>query len=157
MTLANMLLEKLSEWRPPGGRASLSVTDPASGWSAHLTADQRDVVGCLLWELSVRRPSSPAGEALRDWAERIASRTAALAEPIKVLEVDASRNEALLRSDGPAPRGDTVLYFEILVRGTTEAILRRYQASHLAGQKREQVVFALTYEGLASLVRGLTE
>jgi len=156
MTLANILLEKLTEWRPPEGRASLCAVDPATGWGVTLTADRRDGVGCLLWELGVRRASAPAGDSLRAWAERIGERATGLVESLAVLEVDELRNEALLRSDGPLARGDRLVYFEILLRGTTEAIVRRYQSSHQAGEKRQQVPFALTYEGVAVLVRALT-
>jgi hypothetical protein len=151
-----MLLEKLIDWRPPEGRASLNVADAASGWTVTLTADRRDVVGCLVWEVAIRRSAPGAALGLGAWAAAIAERTTGLAEPLTVLEVDEQRNEALLRSDEPAARGERVLYFEALLKGTTEAVMRRYQASHQAGEKREQVPFALTYEGIGGLVRGLT-
>ena len=153
MTLANTLLEKLSEWRPPE-RASLTAA--ASGWSATLTADRNDVVGCLVWELAVARtaPAGPGG--LKAWAERVAGRTTGLVEPLKVLEVDNLRNEALLRSDEPSPRGDSLFYYEILLRGTGAAVVRRYQAWHDPAKKRAQAAFALTHEVLGKLVDTLT-
>jgi hypothetical protein len=151
MTLANTFLEKLAEWRPTE-RASVSAAD-ASG-SVYLTADRADLLGCLVWELAVRRAAPPAG-GLAAWAERLADRITGLVEPLTVHEVDALRGEALLRSAGPSPRGDRLLYYEILLRGSGEALLRRYQASHDLGTRREQITFALTHEALAKLVNDL--
>jgi hypothetical protein len=156
MTLENTLLARLTEWRPPPGRESLTVTDPASGWSATVSADRQDALSCLVWELAVRRGASAEGGDLRSWAERLAERTTGLVEPLKVLEVDALRNEALLRSDNPSQRGEDLFYYEVLLRGTREAVLRRFQAWHKAGDRREQVPFALTHEALARVARGLT-
>src|SRR6266540_2468632 len=102
MTLENTLLEKLSEWRPPQGRQTLNV--PGGGaWAVALTADRSDVLGCLVWELALQRTApAPSGATLQGWAERIADRVTGLLEPLKVHEVDAERNQALLRSDGPS-------------------------------------------------------
>jgi hypothetical protein len=153
MTLANTLLAKLNDWRPPE-RAPLTAAE--GGWSATLTADRADVVGCLVWELAVRRTAPAPGGDLKAWAERVAGRPAGLVEPLKVLEVDALRNEALLRSDEPSQRGGDLFYFEVLLRGTSEALVRRYRAWHDPAKKREQVAFALTHEALAKLVDTLT-
>jgi hypothetical protein len=156
MTLDEILLQKLSEWHPPPGRQDLSVADPASGWAVTLTADQRDVLGCLVWELTVRRTTSATEGSLQAWADRVAARTTGLVEPLTVVEVDTLRDEALLRSNEPSQRGQGLYYYEILLKGTREALVRRYQASHQAGDRREQIAFALTYEVLANLVWTLT-
>jgi hypothetical protein len=154
MTLDEILQARLTEWKPPDGRQTLSVSDPASGWSVSLTADRHDTVGCLAWELAVRH-TSPAGE-LAAWAAKLADRVTGLVEPLKVHEVDAARNEALLRSETPSQRGADLFYFEVHLQGTGAAVLRRYQASHKPGEARKQVAFAVTYEVLGKLVRDLT-
>jgi hypothetical protein len=157
MTLENTVLQKLSDWHPPQGRQSLNVPDADAGWTVALTADRSDVLGCLVWDLTLhRRASVPANVTLSGWAERIAERATGLLEPLKVHEVDVERNEALLRSDGPTQRGDVLFYYEILLRGTTCAEVRRYQAARQANAPREQVAFALTHEALAKLVGDLT-
>src|SRR5262245_42393566 len=118
MTLENTVLEKLAEWHPPAGRHTLTVPDKGSGWSVAVTADRSDVLGCLRGELAGRRTAgAPAGESLRGWAERVAARVIGLLEPLKVHEIDAERNEALLRSATPLQRGEGLFYYEVLLHG----------------------------------------
>src|SRR5262249_37908973 len=128
-----------------------------SGWTALVTADRADVVGCLAWEVALRRDASAAGgpRDLRAWAEGAAARGTGLLEALKVHEIDSGRHEALLRSSGPAQRGEQLFYYEVLLRGTTEAAVRRYQAAHDGKERRQQVAFALTHEALAQLVANL--
>ena len=148
MTLDEALLQKLADWRP-AGRQTLAVAPEGAGWTTTLTADRADEVGCLLCELSLRRTTAPAGGSVKDWAERAARVTG-------LLEVDTLRDEALLRSDEPARRGDGLFYYELLLRGPGEALLRRYQAPPEGQGRRQQVTFALTHEALAKVVAGLT-
>jgi hypothetical protein len=123
-----------------------------AGWTVSVTADRCDGMGCLVWELAFARKGAPAADArLTSWAEGVAKRVKSLAEPLKVIEVDTVRNEALLRSQEPSQRGEHVLYYEVLLRGTQSATLRRYQAQHTAGSHRQQVGFVLTHEALAKL------
>src|SRR5262245_54963750 len=99
MTLENTLLEKLAERHPPAGRHTLSVPDGAWPWSVSATAARSDVLGCLVWELAVRRTAeAPARETLRGWADRTAARVVGLLEPLKVHEIDPEQNVGLLRS-----------------------------------------------------------
>lgn len=157
MTLENTLLEKLAEWHPPAGRHTLTVPDESGGWSVSITADRSDVLGCLAWEVNLRRTNAaPAGETLRGWADRSAARVVGLLEPLKVHEIDAERNEALLRSTAPAQRDEKLYYYEVQLHGTAAARVRRYQASHHTGAHREQVAFALTHEALAKVAGDLT-
>jgi hypothetical protein len=158
MTLENTLLQKLSEWRPAAGRQQLTVPDAATGWAVLLTADRNDVLGCLVWDLTVRRNSAPAARAedVRAWAERLARRVTGLTEPLKVLEVDETRLEAILRSESPSQRGEQRLYHEVFLKGTSEATLRRYQAPREGAARREQTAFPLTHEVLVKLAGDLT-
>jgi hypothetical protein len=152
MTLTESLLPKLSEWRPAGaGRHSWSAAVPEAGWTVHLTTDKADTLSCLVWELTLARTSeAPEGLTLKGWAEGVAVRATGLLEPLKLLEVDDERNEALLRSDAPAKKGERVAYYEVRLFGLNRAIVRRFAADRTASG-REQVAFALTHEVLAKL------
>jgi hypothetical protein len=152
MTLTESLLPKLSEWRPAGaGRHSWSAAAPEAGWTVHLTADRADTLSCLVWELTLARAGeAPDGLTLRAWAEGVARRATGLLEPLRLIEVDAGRDESLLRSDAPAKKGEQVAYYEVRLFGLGRAEVRRFQASRTAGG-REQVAFALTHEVLAKL------
>ena len=153
MTLAETLQGRLAEWRPAGeGRHSWSENFPEAGWAVGVAADRTDSIGCLVWELSLARTgAAPAGLTLRGWADGVAARVSGLMEDLKVLEVDDVRQEAILRSDGPAVKGDDRLYYEVHLRGLSHATVRRYRGSVAAGARREQVAFALTHEVLAKL------
>ena len=155
MTLNETLLRKLSEWHPSGtGRHGLATSDDC--WTAAVTADRCDSMGCLIWEFTLsRKGPAPAGLTLRSWAERTARRVNALLEQLKVVEVDEGRNEAQLRSQEPSQRGEQIFYYEVVLRGTAAAILRRYQASPAPASHREQVSFTLTHEALAKLASDL--
>ena len=47
---------------------------------------------------------------------------AGLLEPLKVYEVDDTRNEAVLRSEAPAAKGDALSYYEIRLSGLSTAV-----------------------------------
>lgn len=158
MTLDEILPRKLSDWRP-ANRATLPLTDEGGGWSAALTADRCDALGCLVWDLTLRRTAGAlAADAsgLRAWADRVASRTTGLLEPLAVVEVDAERLEAQLRSGQPTQRNGKSAYYEVLLRAAGEINVRRYQTAQTANARREQVAFALTHEALAKLASDLT-
>jgi hypothetical protein len=150
------LLGRLNDWRPPEGRQSLLVADEATGWSVTLTADRADQLGCLIWELVLRK-SSPAALSLEEWAPRVADRATGLLETMKVVEIDASRGEALLRSESPAHRDEQVAYYEVILGIMGRATLRRFTAPRNGSGKREQTAFALTHEAAAKLAFDLTD
>jgi hypothetical protein len=159
MTLNETLLAKLAEWRPGRGRQTLNVPDAGAGWSVSLTADRADELGCLVWEMTLRRAAPlPGGDAaaLRAWGDRVAARARGLLESLKVIEVDAELDEAILRSDSPAAKAEDRFYYEVHLRGTGQAGVRRYRGSLAATGKREQISFALTHEALARLAADLT-
>jgi hypothetical protein len=158
MTLAENLLPKLSEWRPSGdGRHSWASTFPAEGWAVRLAADKTDSLSCLVWELTLTRTAeAPQSLTLKTWATRIADRATGLLESLKLLEVDEVQQEAILRSDGPAQKGDAVSYYEVRLSGFTTAVVRRYAASKTVCG-RTQVPFALTHETLAKLAGDIAD
>ena len=152
MTLAENLLPKLSDWKPAGsGRHSWVAAAPEAGWTVQLTADKADSLSCLAWELSLTRTGeAPEGLTLRGWAEDVAKRATGLLEPLRLLEVDDTRGEVILRSDSPAKMGERLAYYEVKLTGTDRATVRRFNASRTE-RGREQVAFALTHEVLAKL------
>jgi hypothetical protein len=152
MTLTENLLPRLSEWRPAGGgRHSFSATIPEAGWTVHLAADKADSLSCLVWELTLSRTGeAPEGLTLRAWAEGVAKRATGLLEPLKLLEVDDARGEAILRSESPAKKGERLAYYEVRLTGLGRATVRRFNAARTESG-REQVAFALTHEVLAKL------
>jgi hypothetical protein len=155
MTLDVLLLQKLAKWRCDNVRQTLEVADAESGWTVAVTADCADVVGCRLWELTLRR-STPLTEDLKIRAERIAGRVTGLLEPLRLVEVDAPRNVALLRSEQPGRWGEGLYYYEALLQADGTTSVRRYQAPHEGEPRRHQLTFALTHEALAKLVADLT-
>lgn len=153
MTLANILRQKLSEAPAAHERHDFTVADEASGWTLYLTAEHRDAWTTVAWEMSLRRAKSGGGMAT--WGERIARRSSGLLEPLTVVEVDAAQSRALVRSGPPTTCGDKVSYYELVLDGTSSALVRRYEGSHVAA-KRTQVPFVLTNEVLVKLVDDVT-
>jgi hypothetical protein len=154
MTLAETVRQKLSETEPHTGRHELAIA--ACGWALHLTLERRDELGCLIRELALRRTAAaPKGETMSTWADRIARHATGLLEPLKIHEIDEVRNEALLRSVTPSLRKNTRAYYEVLLQGTKNAVLRRYQAADADG-KRDHVAFALTNDAVAKLANDMT-
>jgi hypothetical protein len=157
MSLREALLQKLAN-SPSPRRTTLSIPDEGSGWSVGVTTDRRDEIGCVVWELGMRFTGEPATRADADltaWADRIAGVVSGLLEPLKVVEIDSTRNEGMLRSDPPSPKDEHVEYYELMLQGTKKATMRRYVAKTNGGERREQLPFTLTNEVLANLVSDL--
>ena len=154
MTLNDTLLQKLAEWRFDNGRQTLSVVHPETGWRAEVVADCSDRIGCHLWELNLSRPEAAPSADLITRAERLVSRATGLMEPLRLIEVDAGRETALLRSAAPQKRGDDLFYYEVLLQNHSAGV-RRYQSSTQGGT-RQQLAFPLTHEALAKLAADLS-
>jgi hypothetical protein len=156
MTLAENLLPKLSDWRPSGdGRHSWAGAFPTAGWTVRLAADKTDTLSCLVWELTLTRTVEPPQNlTLHAWATQIADRATGLLEPLKLHEVEETSQEAVLRSERPARKGEAVSYYEVRLSGLTTAVVRRYSASkEVSG--RSQIAFPLTHETIAKLAGDL--
>jgi hypothetical protein len=154
--IAEALVQKLADWRPEEAGPHSFVAPLENSWEIAIVADTAESLGCRATELTMRRPAGPNPTAaeLTQWADRSARRITGLLEPLKLIEVDAGRSEALLRSDPPASRGPRVQYYELRLRGTHEAKLHRYQADRTGG-RREAIPFALTHEAIAKLADDL--
>src|SRR5262249_10541802 len=135
--IAEVLLKKLADWRPEGAGPHSFVAPLQDGWEISIAADTAESLGCRATELTVRRPAGqiPTAAELTQWADRSAKRITGLLEPLKLIEVDAGRSEALLRSDPPSSRGPRVQYYELRLRGTHEAKLHRYLADRRGGRR----------------------
>jgi hypothetical protein len=151
MSINELVLAKLAEWRPDTGRQTLVVSAPPNN-IVSVTADRSDVVGAQLWEVTFRRPLTLDAAGLKTWGENLAGRATGLLEPLRLLEVDAERKTALLRSQTPTQRGEDLLYYEVLLQGEGRADVRRYQASQKPEVRRQQIAYTLTHETLAKLI-----
>ena len=155
MTLASTLRQKLTEAPAQAEPHEFQVVDAAEGASVRAAVLKSDGLSVLVSELNIRRAAPPAAT-VREWAGRVAERVTSLLEPLQVLEIDASRNQAMLRTKAEAVSPANPMYFEVILEGTTSAGVRRFQAA-AADQpgsvpRREPVPFALTHEGLVKLV-----
>ena len=72
-----------------------------------------------------------------------------------VRELQAVLKEAMLRTAKPLRRGEHLYYYQVMLKGTTEATLCRYQASHDPAKSRSQVAAPLTHETLARVLADL--
>jgi hypothetical protein len=156
MTLDELLLEKLAKWRPDSERQTLDVAHPESGWTVALTADRIDSVGCQFWEVTFAHDPPQQTADLKARAEAGAARVTGLLESLRFVELDGTRQVALLRSNSPSQRGEGLFYYEVLLQADGTTSLRRYQASRGGETRRQQVPFALTHEALAKIVADLT-
>jgi hypothetical protein len=152
MTLANTVRQKLSETPAADSRHEFTVAGEAGDWSLYLTAERRDAWTTVVWEMSLRRAVGGGGVAA--WAQRIAQETSGLLECLRVIEVDDPHNQALVRSDPPTERAGKIFYYEVVLEGTSSALVRRFEGTHEAGT-RAQVPFVLTNEVLAKWVGDL--
>jgi hypothetical protein len=159
MTQNDQLLNNLADWRPSGEGPHSIAHSLDAGWSVAVTAEAADTVGCRLTEIAVSRPA-PAKPAtatdLKRWAKNVVARATGLLEPLKLIEVDASRAEAIVRSEAPAVRGTSAEYYEIHLHGRQAASLKRYKAPRTGAGKRRTAPFALTHEAIAKLAGDLT-
>jgi|YNPBryunderm2012_1023409.scaffolds.fasta_scaffold35660_2 hypothetical protein len=157
MIPAELLQAKLADWRPVGaGRHHWSEHFSTAGWTMHLTADACDSLGCRLWELRLQAHSDTPHAPLSVWAQRIANQVSGLMEPLKLLEVDESRQEAILRSVAPSQHGQKRSFYELKLAGKGTASLQRFTVSPETGHQRQAVPFTLTHEVLAKLIADIT-
>ncbi len=153
MTLAQNLLSNLGKL--PAAAPGVAQASH-EGWTATVDAVSPDAHSVLSREIRLERATPGAGS-VGAWAERVAERTAKLGDPLKVIEVDAGDERALLRSKAPRQREGKIVYQELLLTGTSQASLTRQQASNEPGEKRQQVPFAMTHEALEDFVGAVAE
>jgi len=151
MTLGETLHKSLSEW-PASTDGPHERSAVGGGWAATVSAETVDTVGAKLNRIDLTRTDpAPEGTTLGGWADGVARRATGLLERLKVHEVDTTHDTAVLRSDGPTVKGGVAGYYEVVLKGTDQASVSRYQADRTAGTPREQVPFTLTHEAIAKL------
>lgn len=156
MTLGETLHKNLSDW-PANTDGPHECTASANGWTATAHADTIDTVGAKLNHLDLTRADpAPEGATLDNWADGVAKRATGLLERLKVHEVDAHHDTAVLRSDVPTVKGGVAGYYEVVLKGTDQASVSRYAADRAAGTPREQVPFTLTHDAIAKLADDIT-
>jgi len=150
------LLEKLTDWKPtqPGTNVLQMDLNP-TGATVAIAAQKQDSLSCLVGEMTVSSPVGPAGSGvpLSERASAMADRLTGLMENIRVIEVDAGAEVAVLRSSAPAVRGDAKHYYEVKVTPTV-ANLKRYRTES-GSNSRESIGYALTHEVLAKVADDL--
>lgn len=150
MTPAKNLRQSLSD---PNLGSSGSVSASAGPWTATANTPHRDKIGAEIDELTVER-ASPGPGSVKSWADRFTgTNIPGMLEPLKVQEVDAGKNEALIRSSPPSQNDAGTDYYEVKMHGTQKASVKRY---HAEGGKRDPIPFTLTHDGIEKLVDGLT-
>jgi hypothetical protein len=155
MTSATTLLDTLTEIKPTGSYPQrLIVRDAALRVTAELEVQRWEPLACQL--VLVRAiPDRASALPLPERAAAVARQTTGLMEQLKVVEIDPTRGEAILRSDSPAIRDQDRLYYEVLLE-PAGASLRRYQGS-LVKTGRKEIPFTLTREALAKLIADLAK
>jgi hypothetical protein len=154
MTLANTLQKKLGEHHSADHPAPHVIRH--QGWNVSLRPEAIDTLGCQLWDVTFQREVPQAAGDPRAWAERISRKVTGLLEPLKLVELDAGQNVALVRSAEPTPGSPGLDYHEIELHGTNRAIVRRFRGFQEVGRKREHIPFTVTYDALAKVVDGIT-
>jgi len=124
-----------------------------------LTIDKADALSCQLGEVALTRatPTAWNGPALKAKAEAIAGKVTGLLEPLRLIELDGLRTEAILRSTAPTSRSDKRFHYELRVTGAGSATLTRFQAGLERTAKREPVGFSLTHEALGKFLDDVTD
>ncbi len=151
MTLGETLHKSLSDW-PANTDGPHECAATASGWTATARADAIDTIGARLTRLDLTRTDPPPeGATLGGGADGVAKRATGLLERLKVHEVDATHDTAVLRSDVPTVKGGVAGYYEVVLKGTEQASVSRYQADRAAGTPRQSVPFTLTHDAIAKL------
>ena len=154
MTLANTLQKKLAENTSPEHSAPNVIQH--QGWTVTFRPEAIDTLGCQLGDVTFQRETPQDTGDARAWGERICRKVTGLLEPLKLVEVDAGTQVALLRSAEPTPANPGLDYHEMELHGTNRAIVRRYRGFQEVGRKREPIPFTVTYDALAKVVDGIT-
>ncbi len=151
MSLSKQLRQNLTD---PAQGSGGAVTAASGPWQATANTPHRDKIGAEITELTVER-ATPGPGSVKSWADSFAGSNTGLLEPLKVQEVDAGRDQALIRSSPPSKQDGATDYYEVKLHGTQKASVKRYRSAESG--KRDDIPFTLTHEGIGKLVDGLTQ
>jgi hypothetical protein len=158
MTLESTLQKKLGERYHLDDPEAQTPRRPLqhNGWTVTFNTEAREALCSSFRDVIFQRDVQQDAGDPRAWAERIGRTVTGLLEPLKLMEVDAGQNIALLRSAAPTPNDPGLDYHEIELHGVNKAVVRRFRGFQEAGKKRAQIPFTLTYAALAKLIGGVT-
>jgi len=115
-----------------------------------------DAVGCAIVELECRTIGrSPAAKDLVRYANDLCKRVTYLMEPLRVVEFDPKAG-ALVLSDKPRRKGDSVGYYHLHAKPNGATVLNRVDYNSSA-KRRIFSPFSLTHEQLEQLVDDLVD
>jgi hypothetical protein len=119
MTLENTLQKKLGERYHLDDQEAKTSRSPLehNGWTVTFNTETREALSASLWDVTFQRDAQQDDGDPRTWAERISRSVTGLLEPLKLMEVDAGQNIALLRSAAPTPNDPGLDYHEIELHG----------------------------------------
>lgn len=98
--------------------------------------------------ITTRKTDSDAplsAETLKARAQQLSQKVTYFLEDLKLLEVDAIKLQAQMRSESPSLEKTSVSYFEVMIQGNSKIALQRYQYDPET-MTRQQVPFLVTNE-----------
>jgi hypothetical protein len=142
MDLGRQAASTLKSWGSFSGESrTLAVTGDRSTIAVEVRA--ADSLGCSLAEVRLRslQPLRLGLEQLRSWGARLSKRIRYLLEALETLEVDADAGRLLLRSSPPETKPDgAVLYYELVLEGSGQLLLRRYRFDPGTRERTEEPI-----------------
>ena len=124
--------------------------------SVHCDVVAADGVGCAIAEIECRAIGrAPAAKDLARYANDLCKRINYLMEPLRVVEFDPNAG-ALVLSEKPRRKGESVGYYHLHAKPTGTTVLRRVELNQ-AAKRRVFSPFSLTHEQLEQLVEDLVD
>lgn len=139
-----------------GGEGPVEIRRRRAGWTLRLRVADADRLGVLLDEAELTRegPGEPGG--LERQAKGLHDELRSLGERLALLEIEAERGRAILRSTTPLLLPEAIEYDEAELEGGRRVVLRRYRFDRGSGTRRA-VPANLGAEALPRLARELLE
>jgi hypothetical protein len=150
MTPAETLQQNLAA-NSNAGPADFSLPVPGTNFQARVRADTTTPIAHSYGSVEWIRPPQADARGVEEWAMSLPEKVTGLLEPLKVIEVDAERHHAILRSEVPSTRGTKRGYYELELTSPDHAKLQRYEADSTT-HTREAVPFTLTHEVAGKLL-----
>ena len=156
MSISRALMDGLGARTPFSGGVQRLEAAEAGLASVRCDVVAADGVGCQVVELECRTIGrTPAANDLVRYANDLSKRINYLMEPLRVVEFDPKAG-ALVLSDKPRRKGDSVGYYHFHAKPTGETVLHRVEFNPSAPRKVFSP-FALTHEQLEQLVEDLVD
>jgi len=152
MTLGKSLVEAIHETMGAEAKTSDSklFERTVEGYNFEIGIRDFDKYTFLLDGLTIttRRTDSDIElnvEILKKRAEQLSKKVTYFLEDLKLVEVDAIKLQAQMRSESPSVDEQALSYYEVMIHGDSKISLQRYQYDGET-KTRQQVPFLLTSE-----------